>query len=200
MLMTRVIDWPEDSRLSGMGGAPQGRGTGLDGVVSFLHIDLPDGQQGNAESTMAHAHLPHAGTSIHGTYPDGSEWMVLTQVAIVDPVQGFATFADAAEAFTTESRRYRQLNPDAWLVSRVLHSREQLLRGYSDRGITSAVLIDWSIDELLAGWICEMCNVDLPAVVAGREAGCAFPDLEHYCTGDGFTDVFAQWSRGLLVG
>lgn len=199
MLMTRVIDWPEQSRLTGMGGTPLGRGAGLDGMVSFLHIDLPDGQQGNAEAAMAHAHLPLAGTSIHGTYPDGSEWMVLTQVAVVDPAHGFATHADAAEAFTTESRRYHQLNPDAWLVSRALLTRKQLRRGYRDRGIDKAALKTWSIDELLAGWICEMCNVDIPAVVAGREAGCTFPDLPHPCTGNGFTDVFAQWARGQLA-
>ena len=44
-----------------------------------------------------------------------------------------------------------------------------------------------------------MCNVELVAVVARRDAGCTFPEVDHYCTGNGFTDVFAQWSRGLLV-
>lgn len=199
MLMARVIDWPEGSHLNGIGGAPQAISAGLDGLVSFLHIDLPDGQQGNTEVKMAHAHMPLAGTSTHGTYPDGAEWMVLTQVAIVDSEFGFATHADAAEAFTTESRRYLQLNPDAWIVSRVLQTRQQLIRGYRERGIKKSALHDWSIDELLAGWICEMCHVELASVVIGREAGCTFPDINHYCTGNTFTDVFSQWSRGLLV-
>ena len=44
-----------------------------------------------------------------------------------------------------------------------------------------------------------MCPVELAAVVAGRDAGCAFPDIDPFCTGKGFTDVFAQWSSGLLM-
>ena len=199
MLMTRVIEWPEGSRLSGMAGVPEGLHPRLWGIVSLHLVDLPDGQQGSAEMSMARAHLPFAGTAIHGTYADGSEWMVLTQVAIVDDAHGFATPEEAAAVLSEQFQRYLRLNPEAFLASEVVLSRLELLTGYQQSGVELVDLADWAMDELLAGMICEMCNVGLTDVVAGREAGCTFPDLDHYCTGNGFTDVFAQWSRGLLA-
>ena len=200
MLMTRVIDWPEGSRLSGMAGVPEGLHPRLWGIVSLHLVDLPDGQQGSAEMSMARAHLPFAGTAIHGTYPDGSEWMVLAQVATVDDERGFANPEEAAAVLDDQFQRYLRLNPEAFVATEVVLSRLELLTGYQQSGVDFVDLTDWGMDELLAGMICEMCNVDLTDVVAGREAGCTFPHLDHYCTGNGLTDVFAQWSRGLLRG
>jgi hypothetical protein len=199
MLMTRVVDWPEGSRLSGMAGVPQGLWPRLFGVVCLHLVDLPDGQQGSEEMSMARAHLPFAGTSIHGTYPDGSEWMVLTQVAVVDPVQGFPTPDEAVGVLEEQFRRYQRLNSAATVVDQVVLNRLELLTGYQQSGVDLLALTDWGVDELLAGMVCEMCNIPLRDVIDGRDAGCSLPDVDHYCTGNGFTDVFAQWSRGLLA-
>ena len=45
-----------------------------------------------------------------------------------------------------------------------------------------------------------MCNVEPVAVVARHDAGCTFTEVDHYRTGNGFTDDFAEWSQGLPVG
>lgn len=198
MLMSRVVDWPEGSRLTGVVGAPKGLGPGLYGVALLDLIDLPDGQQGSGELSTAHAHLPFAGSSIHGAYPDGSEWILLTQVALVDDSRGFETPEEAADVLEQHFRRYLRINPKAIVVSQVLLNRLEFLTGYQQSGVNFLELTDWGVDELLAGMVCEMCNVPLPDVVAGRTSGCTFPDLDHICTGDGLTDVFAQWSQGLL--
>ena len=199
MLISRVIDWPEGSRLTGMVGAPQGLSPRLYGIAVLHLIDLPDGQQGGDELSMAHAHLPFAGTSIHGTYPDGSEWILLTQVALVDESQGFASPEEASEALEEHFRRYLKINPGASVVSQVILNRLEFLTGYQQSGVNFLDLTDWGVDELLAGIVCEMCNVALIDVVAGRTAGCTFPHLDHICTGNGFSDVFAQWSQGRLA-
>lgn len=199
MWMANFIDWPVGSRLTGMSGAPQGLSPGADGIVSLHLVDLPDGQQGSEEMSMAHSHLPFAATSIHGTYPDGSEWMVLTQAATIHETKGFGTADQATKILHEQFRRYLQLNPEARVMSEVTVSRLELLLGFQERDTFMSDLVDWGVDELLAGMVCEMCNVELGEVVAGRETGCTFPDRDHYCTGDGFTDVFAQWSQGLLV-
>lgn len=198
MLMTRIIEWPEGTRLTGMSGSPQGSGRGLDGVALLHLIDLPEGQQGNVEESMAHGLLPFAGTSIHGVYPDGSEWMVMAQVGIVDEAGGFASHGSAAETFRAHLERYLQVNPSATVVSEALLHRFAMVSAYQESGVPIVDVADWSVEELLAGMVCEMCGVDLVDVVAGRDSGCSFPDMDHFCTGDGFTDVFAQWARGLL--
>ena len=198
MLMTRIIDWPEGTRLTGMSGSPQGSGRGLDGVALLHLIDLPEGQQGNVEESMAHGLLPFAGTSIHGVYPDGSEWMVMAQVGIVDEVAGFDSHERAADTFRAHLQRYLQVNPSATVVSEALLHRFAMITGYQQSGVPIVDVADWSVEEFLAGMVCEMCGVGLEDVVAGRDSGCSFSDMDHFCTGDGFTDVFAQWARGLL--
>lgn len=199
MWMANFIGWPEGSRLAGMAGTPRGSNPGKDGIVAFHLVDLADGQQGSEEMSMAHAHLPFAGTSIHGTYPDGLEWMLLTQVAAIDATQGFLTSEQAVATFHDHFQRYLRLNPEATVVTEVTMSRLELLLGYQERDVFVSDLVNWGVGELLAGMVCEMCNVELRDVVNGHESGCTFPDMDHYCTGNGFTDVFAQWSRGLLA-
>ena len=198
MLLANVIDWPVGSRMTGLSGTPQGAGPGLDGVVSLLLVDLPEGQQGNVEESMAHAFLPFAGTSIHGAYPDGSEWMLLAQIGVVGPSIGFPSADHAVTTFRGHIDRYLHLNPAADIVRETLLDRAGIQVGYRSRGIPERATADWGLDELLAAMVCEMCAVDLDAVVAGRDSGCTFPDMDHLCTGNGFTDVFAQWARGLL--
>ena len=197
--MTRIIDWPEGTRLTGMSGSPQGSGRGLDGVALLHLIDLPEGQQGNVEESMAHGLLPFAGTSIHGVYPEGSEWMVMAQVGIVDEASGFDSHDEAADTFRAHLERYLQVNPSATVVSEALLHRFAMITGYQQSGVPIHDVADWSVEEFLAGMVCEMCGVDLENVVAGRDSGCSFPDMDHFCTGDAFSDVFAQWARGLLM-
>lgn len=198
MLLANVIDWPAGSRLTGLSGTPQGVGPGLGGVVSLHLVDLPEGQQGNVEESMAHAFLPFAGTSIHGAYPDGSEWMLLAQIGVVGPGIGFPSVGDAVATFRRHIERYLHVNPAADIVREALLDRAGIQVAYRSRGIPDHATVDWGLDELLTAMVCEMCAVDLDAVVAGRDSGCTFPDMDHLCTGNGFTDVFAQWARGLL--
>lgn len=199
MLITQVVTWPEGSRLTGIDGTPQGRNPGMDGVVSLHLLDLPDGQQGNTEISMARAHLPFASTSIHGVYPDGSQWMLLTQTVPLPVDAGVESTEAAEQMLNAQMIRYLNLNPFASVVSERFMNRYELLTGYQQQGVDFAGLGEWSVDELLAGLITEMCSVELAEVVEGNKLGCTFPDLDHYCTGNAFTDVFAQWSRGLLA-
>lgn len=198
MLLANVIDWPPESRLSGLSGCRTGVGPGLDGVISLHLLDLPDGQQGSVEMSMAHAHLPFAGTSLHGTYPDGAEWVLLTQVAVVEPGRLLPSDDKAIDLMRSQLDRYSRVNPNAEIRAEVLLDRPSVLGGYAKRGITSDDLSEWTLEELLSGLVCDMCNADLSLVVKGRNSGCSLPDTDHICTGNGFTDIFAHWSRGLM--
>jgi hypothetical protein len=198
MLLANVIHWPPDSRLSGVSGCRVGVGPGLDGVVSLHLVDLPDGQQGAVEMSMAHALLPFAGSSMHGTYPDGAEWMLLTQVAVVDPGRLSPSKTKATDLLRSQLDRYARVNPGADVQSEVLLDRPSILTGYTQRGIAPERLANWTLEELLAGLVCDMCNSDLDTVVQGRDTGCSLEGIDHFCTGNGFTDIFAQWSRGLM--
>lgn len=198
MLLANVVDWPPESRLSGLSGCRTGFGPGLDGVISLHLLDLPDGQQGSVEMSMAHALLPFAGTSLHGTYPDGAEWMLLTQVAVVDPGRLLPSQDKAVDLMRSQIDRYSRVNPNAEIRAEVLLDRPSILDGYTQRGISFEELSDWTLEELLTGLICEMCNADLGLVVKGRNIGCSLPDTDHICTGNGFTDIFGHWSRGLM--
>lgn len=57
---------------------------------------------------------------------------------------------------------------------------------------------DWTVPDLLMGLLAECCYVPLPDIVAGRITQCAFPDVDHNCEHDVFTDVFARWDAGHL--
>ena len=149
MLLANVIDWPAGSRMTGVSGTPQGVGPGVDGVVSLFLVDLPDGQQGNVEGSMAHAFLPFAGTSIHGVYPDGSEWMLLTQIGVVDPGIGLPSVDDAVTTFRRHIERYLHVNPAADIVRETLLDRAGIQTGYRSRGIPDHATVDWALDELL---------------------------------------------------
>lgn len=198
MGLSLIMDWPADTRLNGVANAPEGRGPGLDGLVSLHLIDLADGQQGSVELTMASGHLPFVATSINGTYPDGSQWLMIAQVGLLSEDGGFDDPETIKVVLDAQLQRYLRLNPAAVVRGTYFAGRGYFLRTYEHSGVDPTDLGQWSLDELLAGWVCELFYVDLADLADGYVEGCAFPQFHHLCTGNVFTDVFARWSLGLL--
>jgi hypothetical protein len=46
--------------------------------------------------------------------------------------------------------------------------------------------------------LAECCYLSLQQIVTGRMTQCAFPDSEHECQQDDFSDVFSMWTTGQL--
>ena len=184
---------------------PQSRMTGVwttrvpDFGTRGLHafgqlIWLGEGQDPDVESDFLGSHLPLHFGGLSGVGPNGSPWLFVIQVAPeVDPESNpTALMRDAMN-------RALEFNDGAWCRDEFSLSLEELREIYAERSVDSDDIAEWTVPELVFGLLAECCYVELTQVVAGRVAQCAFPDDEHECTHDVFTDVFARWVTGALT-
>ena len=162
--------------------------------MSGHFIALGAGQDADVEWDFLGSHLPFHVGGVTGVGPDGRPWVFITQVA---PDQGDP---DAAlDCMTDAVLRAIEFNGEASLRAKVSLTREELVAAYVDNFVDEDDLADWSVPELVFGLLAECCRVELVQIVEGRIAQCAFPDDQHECTHDVFTDVFARWITGELT-
>lgn len=157
-------------------------------------IWLGEGQDPDVEWDFLGSHLRFNIGGITGMGPDGGPWMLLLQVA---PLVGRAD--EAVEMMTEAMGRALDFNPSAWVGDSFAWSAEDLRVLYAKQGVDVDDVLDWGVVDLVFGLLAECCNVELTQIVSGRMAQCAFPDDEHECTHDVFTDVFSRWVTGVLM-
>jgi hypothetical protein len=78
-----------------------------------------------------------------------------------------------SEMFLGDSRAWSRYLPAAWReVADVPNGAAfpKQLNVNRENGIDPVSLRNWSVDELVTGWICELCDVDLEDVINGRDA------------------------------
>lgn len=157
-------------------------------------IWLGEGQDPDVEWDFLGSHLPFNVGGVTGMGPDGGPWMVLIQVA---PVVG--SVDETVELLTEAMSRALDFNPGAWVGDSFAWSADDLRELYAEQCVDAGDVLDWGVVDLVSGLLAECCNVELTQIVSGRVAQCAFPDDEHECTHDVFTDVFSRWVTGALM-
>lgn len=157
-------------------------------------IMLGAGQDADVEWDFIGSHLPFHSGGLTGVGPGGTPWVFIIQVApdLGDPDAAVDRMTDAVS-------RVLDFNPEAWLCETVSLTREELVSAFADAFVNEDDVADWSFAELVFGLLAECCNVHLPQIAVGRVGQCAFPDDEHECTHEVFTDVFARWMTGALM-
>jgi hypothetical protein len=95
-------------------------------------------------------------------------------------------------------RRALRFNAEAAVVLERGWTSGELLGVYAGQGVHLGDVDDWTVLDLLMGLLAECCYVPLSDIVGGRIIQCAFPDVDHDCEHDVFTDVFARWDGGHL--
>jgi hypothetical protein len=192
------LQFPGYSRITGIwtNQAWTGR-TDSDVAVGHL-IRLPWDQDPSLEGSFLCSHLPFHVGGFSGLYPDGSPWLFILQVA---PADASALVGEDDTLWTLRDGLSRALrfNHEAGVVDELAWDRDGLGFAYAEAGVGEAEIADWSVSDLMRGLLTECCYVELFDVVDGYSDGCAFPGIEHDCTGDVFTDVFARWAQGLLA-
>ncbi len=164
-----------------------------DAVVAQL-IALGEGQDASVEADFLAAHLPFYHCCLQGSDPRGLPWVLLLQVA-PSSAAGLLGTNNAYWPMAEAVDRALIYNDDAVVVHERGWQREQLIEIYGRAGVDPAVLADWTVSDLALGLVGDCCYVPLPQIVAGRTDGCAFPNLDHECTHEVFTDVFSMWTK-----
>jgi hypothetical protein len=88
--------------------------------------------------------------------------------------------------------------PNAATRAHVAWTREGLLQACVEQGAPWNTIADWPMSRLLWGLLAESCYVKMRDIAQAWPDGCVFPDEEHDCAEDVFTDVFTRWSAGLI--
>ena len=193
------LPFPPDSRLTGIWAGRRVTQAHDDVVVTGHLIRLPGYQDGEVESDFLSSHLHLSAGGFHGLYPDGTPWVFLIQIA-PEGLGSLAGIDDPHWAPRDSLQRALRFNHEAVVVDEDLLDRERLLAVYSWAGVDPEEVAHWPVADLVQGLMAECCYVDLADVVAGYAAGCAFPEVEHDCQADVFSDVFAAWAQGRLAG
>jgi hypothetical protein len=194
-----VLPFPAGSRLTGIWSNRDVDPSVADGIASGHLILLPDDQHAEVEGDFLTSHMPFWVAALGGALPDGQPWLFIVQKAPADVSFGLVGADDPAWVLRDSLFRALRFNDGAWLGEELIWSRDDILDVYRWEGIDPESLDSWSMASLLRGLLAECCYVDLGDVVNGLESGCAFPDIEHDCTGDVFSDVFARWATGRMT-
>jgi hypothetical protein len=156
-------------------------------------------QHDQLEADFMGSHLPFHFGGFHGVGPDGHPWAMMLQIApstAADLVGSDSVYWPMSDGLD----RALHYNWEAELLSDRGFQRLDLVDIYTERGIDPSAVDDWTVPELMLGLLAECCYVPLRQIVAGRITQCAFPDTEHDCQRDVFSDVFARWGAGELRG
>jgi len=190
--------FPPDSRMTGIWSNswvddPMGDEVAMGHLISF-----PDNQDAGLESDFLSSHMPFNVGGFSGLYPDGTPWMFILQKAPADGSRRLMREEDPNWLMKDSLQRALRFNYEATIEDELTWTRGGLEFAYAREGIETDDIADWTTADLIRGLLTECCYVELSDIVDRHAAGCAFPDIEHDCTGDVFTDVFARWGIGLL--
>ena len=89
-------------------------------------------------------------------------------------------------------KRALRFNAEAAVMLERGWTSDELLQVYAGQGVDPAHVDDWTVPDLLS-WACfaSVATCPCPRHRRGKVIQCAFPDVNHDCEHDVFTDVFA---------
>ena len=166
---------------------------GGDACISVHLILIGDDQDCDVESTLLARFLPFHTGGFSGYDQNGSPWIVVIQHAPSDDSSKLAQSEGPFWALQNSLERALQHSPSARVMVENRYTRSELLNQYGVEGLPTGKAHGWSTSELIYGLIAEICDVPLGAVVNGYPNQCAFPNIEHACENDVFSDVFSRW-------
>ena len=187
------------SRMTGIWQAAVDLDTDTELVATASLVRFGRDQHDQLEADFMGSHLPFHFGGFHGVGPDGHPWAMMLQVApssAADLVGSDSVYWPMSDGLD----RALHYNWEAELLSDRGFRRLDLVDIYTERGVEPSAVEDWTVPELMLGLLAECCYVPLRQIVAGRIPQCAFPDAEHECQRDVFSDVFARWGAGELRG
>lgn len=193
-----ILEFPESSRLTGIwdnrsADAPVG------GEIASGHfIRLPDDQHVELEGDFLTAHMPFWVAGFGGVFPDGRPWLFVLQTAPADAAATLMGSDDPFWVLRDSLFRALRFNDGAAVTEEFLWTHDDLLQVYRWIGVPDGAVEHWPVIDLLRGLMTECCYASLSDVVDGYAIGCAFPGIEHDCTRNALTDVFARWGSGLM--
>ena len=199
-LLFNAIEFPDMSRMTGIWVNKTHDPDAGDEVVMAQMIVLPSDQDPVVESGFLCAHIPFHIACFHGVFADGQGWMVVLQKASAALSQQMVGATDPHWVLVDGISRALRFNAGAEADQGATWDRDVLEAYYEEQGASLEEIAGWSVSELVWGLLVECCNVPLLTAVTGYEAGCAYPDREHICQGDVFSDVFSLWTARPRVG
>lgn len=159
-----------------------------------VHLILIDEYQDcDVESTIITRFLPFHTGGFSGVDRHGRPWMVVIQHSQYDDSSKLAQKQGPFWALQNSLERALQHSPSARVMVENRYTRDELLEIYEFDGLSTGRTFTWSTAELIYGLLAELCDVPLPHVVNGYAIQCAFPNIEHECENNVFSDVFSRW-------
>lgn len=164
-----------------------------------VHLILIDEYQDcDVESTIITRFLPFHTGGFSGVDRHGRPWIVIIQHAQFDNSSKLAQSEGPFWALQNSLERALQHSPSARVMVENRYSRDELLDIYAFDGLPTGRAFSWSTAELIYGLLAEICDVPLAHVVNGYSNQCAFPNIEHECENNVFSDVFARWKLRVI--
>lgn len=164
------------------------------GAVVAQLIALGGGQDPDVEVDFLSAHLPLHLASLQGSDPHGSPWVLMLQAG-TEQAAGLLGTDNVYWPMTDATDRALQYNREGQVKHERGWRHADLIEIYGRAGVEADAVADWTVVELGLGLVAECCYVPLTQIVAGRAQGCAFPNLDHECTQEVFSDIFRMWAQ-----
>lgn len=173
--------------------------------IAVIHLlNVPDGQDVDAQLGFITSQLPTFVAGFGGTYDDGSQWMITFERG---PAHGGTRQSDIRK-MRRHLARVIELDQAIEVVQELVLTRQQLRtlyprspnHGLSRRARAEGALVmvdpdNVGVTDLLRGIAVEACGLSLADLCRAYPTGCAFPMQDHTCTGNVYNDVFQAWNE-----
>ena len=172
--------------------------------LAAIHLmELPDEQDADAQLGFITAQLPTCIAGFGGSYHDGSQWVITFERGpLVDGDK-----RQAVEDLRLHLAHMSTLNPSIKVTQEIVLTRDRLLDHYLQwpgigmpggglmlphgrSGVNPRLL---GFTDLFRRVVVEACGYSLTRLCRGYPYSCGFPEDEHVCTGDVFTDALQAW-------
>lgn len=169
-------------------------------VVNLRLLELVPDHDLETEVDALVSHLPGYVTALGGESEEGTSWVIILERWSADNPTSleFGSSYTGFAALDLHLRRALELNPVWTLVmTRGMSSSVLGFRLSLDSGgaIASRSL---SATNQLRALAVQGCGYSFPRLALSLPTGCAFPDEEHRCTGEVYTDAFQGWNDNLV--
>lgn len=198
LLPLNLFYTPEGQRLTGIFRTGHGVGGTTDTVSITHYIRYNETAQGDVETSFLTSLLPFCSIAAHGVDDLRSPWVIVTQILPMDARSTLAEPWDAIRVARQEVNSAVQQLDDAIITGESVATQQQLVALIESRGVTRALIEDWTVEDLTLAGIAELANAPLPVIAAGRLTGCAVPDIPHDCPKDVFDCAFGRWQEMLF--
>ena len=174
-----------------------------DQVAAIHLIELPDHQDVDAQLGFITAQLPTCVAGFGGSYDDGSQWVITFERGpIIDGDK-----RQAVHDLRLHLAHMAALDPSVKVTQEIVLTRDRLLDHYPvwpgigqaggglmlPHGLGGANPRGLGFTDLLRGIVVEACGYSLSRLCRAYPSGCGFPQEDHACTGDVFTDALQAW-------